>query len=63
MGGEDKYYKYSGSSWTQLSTLPYSFYQGSAVVYNNEVHILGSGYSSNYTKHYKSYMIYIINIK
>jgi len=35
------------------STLPYIFYNGSAVVYNNEIHILGSIESGNYTKHYK----------
>ena len=34
-----------------VSTLPYSFYIGSAVVYNNEIHILGG--DNNYTKHYK----------
>ena len=33
------------------STLPYDFYYGSAVVYNNEIHILGG--NNNYTKHYK----------
>ena len=34
--------------------LPYNFYNGSAVVYNNEIHILGSSDSSiNTTKHYK----------
>lgn len=33
--------------------LPYKFYEGSAVVYNNEIHILG-GYDSSYkTAHYK----------
>ena len=37
-----------------VSTLPYSFYGGSAVVLNNEIHILGgSNDSSCYTKHYK----------
>ena len=36
------------------STLPYNFYKGSAVVYNNEIHILGSADSSNYTKYYKN---------
>lgn len=36
-----------------LSDLPYDFYNGSAVVLNNEIHILGSGDSGNYTKHYK----------
>ena len=33
-----------------VSTLPYNFYNGSAVVYNNEFHILGGG---NTTAHYK----------
>ena len=33
-----------------VSTLPYSFYDGSAVVYNNEIHILGS--NDSYIKHY-----------
>ena len=36
-----------------VSTLLYDFYDGSAVVYNNEIHILGSYASGNYTKHYK----------
>ena len=34
-------------------TLPYNFNSGSAVVYNDKIHILGGGYSSNYTSHYK----------
>ena len=51
---QTKHYKYNGSSWTSVSTLPYNFYYGSAVVYNNEIHILGgSGSSGNQTKHYK----------
>ena len=37
--------------WTSVSTLPYNFYNGSAVVLNDEIHILGSDGSS--TKHYK----------
>ena len=36
-----------------VSTLPYNFYQGSAVVLNNEIHILGSNKDTSYTKHYK----------
>ena len=44
------HYKFDGSSWGVVSTLPYNFYNGSAVVYNNEIHILGS--SDAYTKHY-----------
>ena len=39
--------------WDSVSTLPYSFYSGSAVVLNNEIHILGSYESSSRTKHYK----------
>ena len=35
------------------STLPYNFYAGSAVVLNNEIHILGTYNTGNYTKHYK----------
>ena len=42
------------NKWTEISTLPYNFYYGSAVVYNNEIHILGgiSGGSTS-TKQYK----------
>ena len=36
-----------------VSTLPYEFKNGSAVVLNDEIHILGSGVSGNETKHYK----------
>lgn len=39
------------TKWKALGTLPYSFKQGSAVVYNGEIHILG-GTGGN-TKHYK----------
>jgi N-acetylneuraminic acid mutarotase len=46
-----KHYKWNGSSWTEVSTLPYDFINGSAVVYNDEIHILGS--SRDQTKHYK----------
>lgn len=41
------------SPWKQMSTLPYRFYDGATVVYNNEIHILGSDYSSNRKSHYK----------
>jgi len=34
----------------EKSTLPYVFYEGDAIVYNNQIHILGG--SDNYTKHY-----------
>ena len=45
-----------GGEWTSVSTLPYSFYRGCAIVYDNEIHILG-GYTINndneLIKHYK----------
>ena len=40
-------------SWEELENLPYDFYQGCAIVYDNEIHIMGS-YASSYRKyHYK----------
>ena len=41
------HYKWNGSSWTSVSTLPFNLYYGEAFVINNEIHILGN------TKHYK----------
>jgi N-acetylneuraminic acid mutarotase len=52
-GGTTKHSKWDGSRWISVSTLPYDFAGGSAVVYNNEIHILGGGSSSVDTKHYK----------
>jgi N-acetylneuraminic acid mutarotase len=46
------HYKWNGTSWTSVSTLPYNFYTGCAVVFNNEIHILG-GSTDYLTKHYK----------
>lgn len=46
------HYKWDGSSWTSVSTLPYGF-SGSAVVLNNEIHILGSGVIGETQNHYK----------
>ena len=37
----------------ETSVLPYKFSNGSAVVYNNEIHILGGNSYSDSTKHYK----------
>ena len=45
-----KHYKWNGTEWTSVSTLPYSFFSGSVVVYNNEIHILGG--LNNSTAHY-----------
>ena len=47
------HYKFNGSTWESVSTLPYEFYVGCAVIYNNEIHILGSGYTNYDTNHYK----------
>ena len=44
------HYKWDGNSWTSVSTLPYNFNNGSAVVYNNEIHLVGSTDSRS---HYK----------
>ena len=35
------HYKYDGTSWTNVSTIPYYFYQGAAVSYNNSIIIIG----------------------
>ena len=51
------HYSWNGSEWTSVSTLPFYFVLGSAVIYNNEIHILGGGLSTsdlvNSIKHYK----------
>ena len=39
--------------WSEVSTLPYNFWGGAAVVLDNEIHILGG--SESYYKHYKYY--------
>ena len=49
-----KHYKFNGSSWESVSTLPYKFYDSAAVVLNNEIHIFGGdGDSAHHTNHYK----------
>ena len=51
--GKEFELEYEGANWLNKLglALPYNFTYGSAVVLNNEIHILGS--SSNNTKHYK----------
>ena len=51
----EKYVDEQVSGGVSVSTLPYKFYRGSAVVLNNEIHILGSsgGGSTGFTNHYK----------
>ena len=45
-------------SWSSVSTLPYNFYGGSAIVLDNEIHILGSANSSSYYK-----LLHFVNLK
>ena len=47
-GQKQNHYKWDGSTWTSVSTLPYELVNGPAhaVVYNNEIHILGGDSSS-----------------
>ena len=53
------HYKWNGSSWTSVSTLPYSFYYGSVVVFINQIHMLGGSDtgSGNGTKTGKNHCI------
>lgn len=47
------HYKYSNGSWSKVSELPHEFLGGCAVIYNNEIHILGGRISPAITSHYK----------
>ena len=53
--GKEFELEYEGANWLNKLglALPYSFYNGSAVVFNNEIHILGGYYSYYRNKHYK----------
>ena len=53
--GETNYhYRWNGSTWTSVSTLPYKFNnKGEVIVVNNEIHILGGFQSANSQSHYK----------
>ena len=56
-GGGDfagrSHYKYSNGSWIKETSAPYDCGSGCAVVYRNEIHILGGDNPQYYTKHYK----------
>lgn len=53
-GTGTNHYKWDGTEWTSVSTLPYVFYWGKAVVYNDEIHILGGHDGESYLQiHYK----------
>ena len=45
-------YKFDGTAWVSVSTLPFTFNVGTAVVYDGEIHLIGS-LTSPYTMHYK----------
>ena len=47
------HYKWDGTSWTEVSTLPINFSNGGCVIYNNEIHILGGTENKAYGCHYK----------
>lgn len=50
----NRHYKWDGNEWIEVSILPSSFEYSSAVVFNNEIHVLGGGSSSSGSKkHYK----------
>lgn len=46
-GSTDYHYKWNGSQWVSVSTLPYYFAGGVVVVYNNEIHIIGGNYQAS----------------
>ena len=47
-----KHYKYNGSSWERVSTLPYELQNNDIVILNNEIHIF-CGEKINSIFHYK----------
>ena len=46
LNGNEYHYKYDGSAWTSVSTLPYTFYDRPAIIHENNIHILGLGDST-----------------
>ena len=42
------HYKWDGSTWQNVSELPYKIQWGRVVVYNNEIHILGGNSADHY---------------
>ena len=48
-----KHYKWNGSTWSQVSSLPYPVGMNRAVVYNNEIHLIGSTVNNYKNYHYK----------
>ena len=54
-GNGHAHYKWDGSTWTSVSTLPYGFNNNnSAVIHRDEIHILGStNWTDGLRSHYK----------
>lgn len=55
-GNLNKHYKYDGVTWTEVSTLPFSFrtnYYSGAVECAGQIHIMGGSSTLSSTKHYK----------
>lgn len=46
-----KMLKYTGTSWEQVATLPFEFYQGGCAVYKGEIYIIGTNYSTTYYRY------------
>ena len=57
LGGNENgraHYKWDGTSWSEVSTLPYGFNNNSAVIHRDEIHILGStNWTDGLRSHYK----------
>lgn len=56
LGGEQSqrmHYKFDGTNWISVSTLPNNFKNGCAVVYHDEIHILGGDSMPQYNMHYR----------
>ena len=47
------HYKYNGSQWVAVSTLPYQPQGSAIIVYNDEIHLIGGSGNNYNTKHYK----------
>lgn len=60
--GSTKVYTWDGNEWSEFTSLPYVFSEGSVVIYNDEIHLLGTSSTynangttgmANQTNHYK----------
>ena len=53
-GNNNLHYLWDDNSWTQLSSIPYDMGEyGGAVIYNNEIHVMGGGSDVIKQDHYK----------